>query len=640
VLTDFGLARADAFDSRLTRTQAVIGTPLYMAPEQVGGRTRDIGPRTDVYALGVILYEMLAGRPPFTAPTPAELYQQILAGDPAHPSRHGRSVDHELELVALKALSKERELRYASATEFADDLARWLRGERVTARPAGIAYRLRRALARRAGIVAGLVVALLVAAAAVPWGLAQGRKRDEEARLREAQERELAATRELGTLWSDVLVARQAFLNPSTDPARVRSGLLAIVDRVSAYIDRYPSRPQGWYVRARARLLIGDLSEAEGDLRRALEIDAGFSPGEALLARILLERHALQNFGDPFHADETARKSEHLLLEARRHLDRSLRDAATDRWGLPRTPDDEATEVLCRAMVTAYVEKDVARASTMLAEADARYPSEEYAHWRGIWSTDPRERMELLSLSITRMPHHARVRVDRGFERIGRGDHDGALEDLRAALAINPRIRGANENLAHALFAMGDPDAAIEVCDRILATQPSNVSLRILRGLARMKKGDADGAREDFDHAVATSPDTAQAWSNRGMVRASQGDEEGALADYAKAIELSPRLMGARENRGTLRLKRGAFADAIADFDVAIEMNPRSANALYRRAAARASLWQASRVNDRSELRKVRDDLDRAFAAAPEKWMARVAAEELDSWLRMMERDE
>jgi len=146
-VSDFGLARR-ADQPGLSRSGAVLGTPSYMAPEQAAGKTHEVGPSADVYALGAILYECLTGRPPFRGPTLAETLEQVRSHEPVPPRALQAGVPRDLETICLKCLHKEPKKRYASAADLAADLRRFLDGELIQARGFNMFERLARGLGR------------------------------------------------------------------------------------------------------------------------------------------------------------------------------------------------------------------------------------------------------------------------------------------------------------------------------------------------------------------------------------------------------------------------------------------------------------------------------------------------------------
>ncbi|KAF0245698.1 MAG: serine/threonine protein, partial [Planctomycetota bacterium] len=162
-LIDFGLAReASGATSGLTMSGQVIGTPAYMAPEQARGDLRAVDARTDVYSLGATLYELVTLQAPFTGESVGEIVHKVIYEEALPARRLNPQLDREIETVVAKAMEKDPARRYATAGEFADDLERWLAGEPIRARPAGLARRAGRRIARNP--VASAALALTAAA--------------------------------------------------------------------------------------------------------------------------------------------------------------------------------------------------------------------------------------------------------------------------------------------------------------------------------------------------------------------------------------------------------------------------------------------------------------------------------------------
>jgi tetratricopeptide (TPR) repeat protein len=135
-ISDFGLARK-LDEVGQTASNAIVGTPSYMAPEQAGGKSKEMGPATDVYALGAILYECVTGRPPFKAATVMDTLHQVVANEPVPPRQLQPRTPRDLETITLKCLHKEPARRYATAADLAADLKHFLAGEPIAARPVG-----------------------------------------------------------------------------------------------------------------------------------------------------------------------------------------------------------------------------------------------------------------------------------------------------------------------------------------------------------------------------------------------------------------------------------------------------------------------------------------------------------------------
>ncbi|HVR85095.1 MAG TPA: protein kinase, partial [Planctomycetota bacterium] len=282
-LGDFGIARAASFQTRLTEARFIVGTPEYMAPEQVEDRVEAIGPATDIHALGIMLYEILTGQRPFRAESPVALLRKIATDEPLAPRRLVASLEADLEVICLKALEKEGTRRYPSAESFADDLERFRVGKSISVRPAGPITRVWRRILRRkkaAAIIASSSAAvLLIVAALGAWGR---RERQEALRqLKERMETSLRATLEL----------RRA-----GDLGRMKNFARDSLDACTAAAKRYPRLAEPHALQGRMHRVLMDDAAAMADQEIALELDPACD--RARYERIVLRSRLLRRRED------------------------------------------------------------------------------------------------------------------------------------------------------------------------------------------------------------------------------------------------------------------------------------------------------------------------------------------------------
>jgi WD40 repeat protein len=209
-VTDFGLAKRLDDDSHLTHSGHALGSPSYAPPEQAEGRRDAIGPASDVYGLGALLYHLLTGRAPFAAATIEATLAQVLQSDPMPPRALNASVPRDLETICLKCLEKEPAHRYQTARQLADELGRFEKDEPISARPVSAPEKLWRWARRRpavSGLLAALAVSLVAGLVAVTWQWRRAEKHADTA-LRQQQHAEHAA-QELQLQRADDLLAQQ-----------------------------------------------------------------------------------------------------------------------------------------------------------------------------------------------------------------------------------------------------------------------------------------------------------------------------------------------------------------------------------------------------------------------------------------------
>ena len=275
-LSDFGLAKLVESDADATMTGQLLGTPRYMAPEQAEARREAIGPASDVYALGVVLYELLTGRPPIAGGDNADTLRRVVSEHPPAPRKLAPQIPHDLEAICLKCLEKSPGRRYASAAALADDLRRFLSGEPTEARPVGRAAAAIR-WARRRPVWAALggvsLAALLTIAGGGWWYSAQLRAALEEARASRQRSDDLRYAADLRAAW-------QAFSSDNAAQAK------ALLDRMAA--DPGESGRRGFAWRLLSNFTQQDLLTMTG--HQGDVYSAAFSPDGRQLASASSDR--------------------------------------------------------------------------------------------------------------------------------------------------------------------------------------------------------------------------------------------------------------------------------------------------------------------------------------------------------------
>ncbi len=343
-ILDFGVAKRVGEASNLLTVQGeLVGTPAYMPPEQAEGRGNDIDTRSDVYALGATLFEVVTrGRRPFEGTTVTDVLTRILLEEPPAPSALAAGLPWEVDAIVLKALEKARERRYQSAAEMADDLQRFLGGLPIHARQATVSYKAKKWLRRRWPAVVGLaaLVSLGAGSAAVVTARRQAERRAEAARVSAEVER-LVGEADAALAGGDPRLAIERYAQVlALDPGHVGAsvgraradGRLDDLER-EARRARERQQAEGFVATAAAREQEGDLKAARAAYEQATAFEA--APPEARAGLLRVERALAQREAQERAAERDAalvshdqgRAAEHLNV-ARAHLEAGrLREA-------------------------------------------------------------------------------------------------------------------------------------------------------------------------------------------------------------------------------------------------------------------------------------------------------------------------
>ncbi len=623
-LTDFGLARRLEGAAGLTQSGAPLGTPSYMAPEQAEGRSREVGPAADTYALGAILYELLTGRPPFRAETAEETLRQVVSRDPVPPSRLNAAVPRDVETICLKCLEKSPERRYPSAVALADDLQRFLRYEPITARPVGPAGRvLRWTRFHPTG-------AALVATALALIGLASG---GGVWLVQQEAQRRTELHNEVGTAVDQTVSLRKQF---HFHEAR------QLLEQARQQLE--PAGPAD--LRQQVKQARADLDLAENldkaRLRAATPVEGrlGMAGADSPYAESLYEETwAKAGLGGPGDDSEVVaarvrdsavsaelvaalddwasitpdRARRAWLLEVARGADRdTLRNSLRqpDLWDngpeltklVKELPLDKVSPQLTSALGRVLLNSG-GEAVPLLGRAQARHPEDFWLNFELGWALHESRRSDE-ALGFFRAALALRPEASPAYNGVGAmlsvmGRLDEAIGYWQQALKIDCTFAIVHANLAQALTAKGRLDEAIGHYQKSIHLDPKASALAHHNlGALLWDKGRQDEAMGHYQESIRLDPvASALAHNNLGSALYQKGRLDEAIGHYQEAIRLDPKLSAmAHNNLGAALWDKGLRDEAIGHYQESIRLDP-VASALAHNNLGSA-LWDKGRQDE------------------------------------------
>jgi tetratricopeptide (TPR) repeat protein len=561
-VTDFGLAHCQS-QAGLTMTGDLVGTLRYMSPEQALAHPSGVDHRTDLYALGATLYELVALEPPFDGCDRHELLRQIELEEPRPLRRINNAVPAELETIILKAMAKDPAERYGTARDLAEDLERFLNDEPIQARRPTVVQRARRWARRHRPViwsgVVGALVAVTVLGGCIGW-IARDRAAQ---RVRIEQERAERQARTIAEVQA-VLEEARAYRRDGKWPQAQ-----AAAQRADALLHESGAEPP---LVERVRSLLQELTEEVADHRllarldrlRLLQAEVNVKDDRFSLERALPDyRQVFQDYG--WRVTTAAPEAVAASLRRRPAVVQGTVIAAVDHWLILAR--------FTKAPETSWLERLLAAADTDRWRQRVRVAR----------ARNDRQALEALAREVdaTAQPPEELFLIDRSLRQ--RGAAEGALELLQRAQEAFPGDFWINHDLGMALQEVCPPrrEEAIRFLTVAVALRPESAGARVNLGAALLRACRCDEAITACKKAIELRPDYAMAYCDLGNGLAGKGRLDEAIAAYRRAIELKPDLALAYCNLGVALLEQRRFGDALAACRKALELRPQWAGAQF-----------------------------------------------------------
>jgi len=635
-ILDFGLARLEGED-HLTISGDLVGTPLYMSPEQAARTRIEVGAPSDIYSMGATLYQMLTRQAPFSGEDVRETIDHIIHQEPVPPRRIQPRIPAALETVVLKCMMKKPRDRYLTADALAQDLMRVVRGDAIEARPRSTVQRCLTRLSRhRVKLsVGGVFVVLLISVALL---VLSNRNQDRLRRLaqygplletaaRQMQFRHQAtALHDVG----DIGIDMQAFFGGLSSLLEFvgtdqRELARRAVEDLTLACELVPERPEGFYHRAKAWLILGRIPEAERDLDRAEKNDPSFVPavmlratmremeGDAEGARRLhreAEARATSEwsrswvraqigagdrawaaasdaFGRLIDLEDSHEAAPYLGFSVDSRLGRGIArlnledfEGAIDDFVYARAHWPDAVEpalLLGRAYLFAGDTRHADRVfSRVYEEATAR---DDVANWVAVTYFDRDDEVTALSW-MDRVDDEPLRLKGRAFILISLERYEEAILACERCIELLPQssigwmLKGLALYRRDRLLHPERLALALEMEEKAYGVDPDSSTARCGYGVALVESGRLDDGISMLESSLALTPDNLVAHYYIGKALEQRGELEAAAGSLLAALSLAPGFEDASARLAGIRFRQGQVAEARALVSRVLEAQP------------------------------------------------------------------
>jgi serine/threonine protein kinase/tetratricopeptide (TPR) repeat protein len=585
VILDFGLARDETAETpALTLTGDVVGTPAYLSPEQLSGGKIPVDRRSDIFSLGVTLFECLALRRPFTAPTLQALFQEIITREAPDLRRLSRKISADLAVIVAHALAKHPDQRYQTAHDLAEDLRRFRHREPILARPVGPLVRAWR-WAQRKPATAALLAVLMIAIPTVAALTARHFAMLPQVRKQEIFERDQIVEEMLQSAISDRHARRFA------EAEETLSKILALDSRSA----------EAAGLLAMSKLNRGDAEAALKvlDRHQALEKEAGAL--SAVRARVLEQLGRL----------EESAGVQASLSAPRDHLDWYLGGVML--LGTSKPGDSEPALRALDCLLTAAMTSPTPRASYYYLVAAAILDCgegvdpatiertirvltgifgdrQESLIYAAELTSDATEAAKLYRQAIA-FEDGSKLRYNLGIRLIDAHEYEDAVQEFRKSIELDPRSAEAHINLGFALRCLGRGDEALVALRQGRKLDSASLPSRVVLANELAQLGALDESIAVLERALEIDPQGADIWFTMGFVQSARRDAEAAQRAFRRAVDLGhPSSAEALANVGFFHEILGRPEEAERAYLESLSINARNARAQFSLAALLSKL--------------------------------------------------